>query len=118
MLPVGGIPATVKSLGSGDPTSRATIPGVSAATFAVPAALGSGSFPLTISVNGVTGNTHLLPVASSGLSLSQTGVTFRAVTGSVTPLERSISVISTSQAITWNATSSTVSGGNWLFVSP
>ena len=52
------------------------------------------------------------------LHVSQTGVTFQAVAGSTSALQRKISIISTSTPINWTATASTVTGGNWLQVTP
>jgi len=110
-LTMGGFPVAIHS-------QLTNFPGIFLLKFAVPAGLGTGQFPLTISSNGVDGNVNILPVASNGLSLSQTGVTFRAVAGSANLAQRSIAVISTSMLINWTATPSTVSGGNWLQVSP
>ncbi|HEV2691084.1 MAG TPA: hypothetical protein VGV35_21155, partial [Bryobacteraceae bacterium] len=82
-LTMAGFPVAIRS-------QLTNFPGIFLLKFAVPAGLASGQFPLTISSNGVNGNVNILPVASNGLSLSQTGATFRAVAGSANVGQRSI----------------------------
>lgn len=87
-------------------------------SFVVPALIGPAHYPAFITIGGVSSNNILLPIGTNGLSTSQTGVTFREVTGSSTVLQRTVSVISGSDVISWNATATTISGGTWLQVSP
>jgi adhesin/invasin len=115
-LNVVGFSTAVEAIKENDPIFN--FPGVYGLTFVVPPTLGSGSFPISISINNVSSTTRFLPVQSTGLNLSQTGVTFRAVAGSPNALQRTITVSSTSQIINWTATTATISGGTWLQVSP
>jgi adhesin/invasin len=113
---VGGIPTTVEAILANDGIFN--FPGVYGLVFVVPTQLPSGSASLFITFNNLSSVVLNIPIQSSGLTLSQTGATFRAVLGTTTPLQRTISVISTSQPISWTASAATVSGGNWLQVSP
>jgi uncharacterized protein (TIGR03437 family) len=73
---------------------------------------------LTRGIAGANGLAYsIVSPATAPLALSQTGVTFRAVTGS-TNLQRSVSVFAVTKAVSWTAVSSTISGGNWLQVTP
>ena len=113
---MGGFSVAVESLKDNVPIYNFL--GIYTVVFAVPPQLGSGTYPVTVTIGGITSNANLIPVASTGLSLSQTGVTFRVVAGSTSPLQRSIVVIGNSTAINWTATAATISGGNWLQVTP
>ncbi|HEV8144795.1 MAG TPA: hypothetical protein VGP79_00365 [Bryobacteraceae bacterium] len=115
-LMVGGFPAVVEELRFADPIFR--FPGVYGMTFVVPPTLGTGNAPMSISIGNQVSATRFLPIRSTGLTVSQSGVTLRAVAGSSASVQRSISVISTSAPISWNATATTISGGNWLQVTP
>lgn len=54
-----------------------------------------------------------------GLLLSQTGLTFRSVSGGGNPPPKTIAVLSSSQPIDWRLSTSTLSGGNsWLLATP
>ena len=75
-LVVGGFPATVESIRANDPIFG--FPGVFGLTFVLPPQLGSGNAPLSISINNLTSTTRNVPIQSKGLSVSQSGVTFRA----------------------------------------
>jgi uncharacterized protein (TIGR03437 family) len=92
--------------------------GIYSFTIVVPPDLPSGSYPITLSIGGVTSDSIFIPVFSEGLVLSQTGATFRTVAGSPGPLQRSVSIVSNALAVNWTASATTVSGGNWLQVTP
>jgi len=90
------------------------------AVYTVPA-LSQGMHAMVFSVNGIDSPTIHFPVGTSApgaLTVSQTGTTFRAVAGSVTTLERDVSVGGTGAPINWVAFPTTFSGGDWLQVSP
>jgi uncharacterized protein (TIGR03437 family) len=116
LVSVGGFPVATESIQ--DNVAPLFSIGLYSLLFTVPAQLASGSYPITVTIGGIVSNPTFLPVASTGLSLTQTGVTFQAVAGSSTTLQRNISVISTSTPISWTATASTISGGTWLQVTP
>ena len=86
------------------------------ATFTVPQ-LSDGLHPMVLSVAGHSSPSLFLPVSSitgPSLVVSQSGTTFRAVARSITTLERDVSVSSNGGVISWTATPSTFSGGDWL----
>jgi len=114
---LGGFSAAVESI---QPFSLyLPFPGYETVTFAVPASLSSGDQLIVLSVGNLTsGGPILIPVVATGLILSQTGATFQAVAGSATTFQQNIFVIATDQVTSWTATASTISGGNWLQVSP
>ena len=87
-------------------------------TFPVPSTLPSGTYPLIVTIAGASSLPSPLQIVASGLILSQTGSTFRAVSGSATALQRTITIASAAGVIAWSASASTVSGGNWLQVTP
>jgi adhesin/invasin len=116
VITLGGVQVNVETLVEN--AAPFFFPGVFAATIAVPASLSAGFYPVMAALGGLSSNTDFLPVATNGLSLSQTGETFRAVAGSLNALSRRVVVISTSVPINWTATAATISGGDWLQVNP
>jgi len=80
---------------------------------------GGQSSVLATGIPGAIGLAYsLVSPATVPLVLSQTGVTFRAVAGSTDQLQRSISVVATTKAVSWTAATSTIAGGNWLQATP
>lgn len=95
------------------------VPGFESLTFAVPASLSSGDQTIVMTVGKLTsGGPILIPVVATGLILSQTGATFQAVAGSATIFQQSVFIIAANQVTNWTAMASTISGGNWLQVTP
>ena len=113
-LTLGGFPTSVESL----TPSTYSVPGQFTAAFTVPLYLTSGNQPLVVSIGGVSSEPRLITVVATGLILSQTGATFQAVSGSATTFQQNVFVIAASQVTSWSATASTISGGNWLQVTP
>lgn len=113
---LGGFSTAVESI---QPYMNFPLPGFDTVTFAVPPYLSSGDQAIVLSVGNLTsGGPILIPVVATGLILSQTGATFQAVAGSATSFQQNVFVIAADQATNWAATASTISGGNWLEVSP
>jgi len=74
---------------------------------------------LTRGIAGANGLAYsIVSPATTPLVLSQTGVTFRAVAGSANQLQRSVSVFAVTKTVSWTAVASTISGGNWLQITP
>jgi len=111
---LGGFSVPVESIRANDPIFD--FPGVLALTFVVPPQMLTTTAPLSISLGILSSAIRTIPIRSKGLSVSQSGVTFRAVVGSPAVLERTLPVISSSGSITWFAVPATVSGGGWLQV--
>ena len=114
-LTLGGFSSNVEDLSA---VQFQNVPGLYQVTFAVPPYLTSGNQTLLIKVGGVTSEPRVIPVLATGLVLSQRGTTFNAVVGSNATQQRNIFVLAPSSTINWTATASTLSGGNWLQVSP
>ncbi len=113
---LGGFSTAVESI---QPYLNFPFPGFDTVTFAVPPYLSSGDQAIVLSVGNLTsGGPILIPVVATGLILSETGVTFQAVSGSATTFQQNVFIIAASQVTSWSAAASTVSGGNWLQVSP
>jgi uncharacterized protein (TIGR03437 family) len=116
-ITLGGFPVPIESLTS-IPESPSAVPGSFVAGITVPPYLTSGNQVAVLSIGGVSGIPALISVVATGLILSQTGATFQAVAGSATTFQQNIFVIGTNQVTNWIATASTISGGNWLQVTP
>jgi uncharacterized protein (TIGR03437 family) len=116
---LGGFPAAVQFI---EPYPNYPVPvGYLFLYFTVPPDVPTGNQPMVMSIGGLSSQPNvnwLLPVVATGLILSQTGATFQAVAGSPTTLQQDVFVIAADQVTEWNATSSTVAGGNWLQVTP
>lgn len=82
----------------------------------------SGQVSITTSPDGVSSSIPVLITVSStqqSIVLSQTGLLFTAVQGGSSMPAQSISVLNGgSGSLNFSATASTLSGGNWLSVSP
>ncbi len=111
-ITVGGFPVAIES------TNPAPFLSFYQVGLTVPASLTSGNQVILMSVGGASSPPLSIPVVATGLILSQTGATFQAVAGSATTFQESVFIIATNQVTSWSATASTVSGGNWLQVSP
>lgn len=111
---LGGFPAKVESVIFAHPENDTYDVAI-----AIPARLQSGTYVVILTIAGVSSEPiPVLQVFATGLVLSQSGVTFRAVAGSATLLQQSSSVIGTDKVISWTASPSTISGGDWLQVTP
>jgi uncharacterized protein (TIGR03437 family) len=114
---VGGVFAVAETVAA----NAFMIPGLYGLGFVVPAVLRSGYYPLAFSIGGKSTPSsplRVLPVLATGLFVSQGGATFRAVAGTPAILQRLVSVQSASGVIAWKATVSTLSGGEWLRITP
>lgn len=110
-----------------DTASGVALPGKPAVltVSADPSKLSIGTYTGSISVSGSNGESHdvLVTLTISSLSgaflLSQTGLTFTAVeAGGVVP-PQSFGVINVGSAtLNWTASTTTLSGNNWLTVAP
>lgn len=116
-ITLGGFPAPIESL-TPIPESPSAVPGAFVAGITVPPYLTSGNQVAVLSIGGVSGIPALISVVATGLILSQTGATFQAVAGSATNFQQNVFIIATDQVTSWTATASTISGGNWLQVTP
>ena len=117
-ITIGGFPASVASLSPVSESNNAGLPGNFVVLFTVPPSLTSGDQVIAVSVGGFSSQTRLISVVATGLILSQTGATFQAVAGSATTFQQNVFIIAASQVTSWTATASTISGGNWLQVTP
>jgi uncharacterized protein (TIGR03437 family) len=78
-----------------------------------------GRHTLAIQAGGFTTANVVLVIFSNGLILTQTGLTFNALQGGPKPAPQSFSVLSGAGTITYNVSTSTLSGGTgWLSVTP
>lgn len=84
-------------------------PGTYNGTIVIAAAASSITIPATLSVSPAAGT----------LTVSQSGLTFNAVAQGGPPLPQQFGILNTGQgSLAWTAAASTLSGGNWLQVSP
>ncbi len=85
----------------------------------VPQDLAEGDYPLSLSIQGYTSNVVPLSVRPFGIVPTQTGFTFQAAQGGGAPSPSSFQVLNaTATNLTLGITTSTVTGGDWLSVSP
>jgi len=91
---------------------------------ATPGSLAPGTYSGTVAITGV-GSTINVPVTLSvsaptaAILISQVGLSFTAVAQGGVPLPQTFGILNTGQgSMNWSATSSTISGGNWLAISP
>jgi uncharacterized protein (TIGR03437 family) len=90
-------------------TPGSLTPGTYNGSISVSAAGGATSVPVTLSVSPAT------PI----ILLSQTALSFNAVAHGGLPLPGGFGILNTGQgSMNWSATASTLSGGNWLQISP
>lgn len=108
-------------------TASGTATQSSPATLAVtatPGTLAPGTYSAAITVTG-SGTTVNIPVtlsissAASILLISQSAVRFTAVSQGSSPLPQTFGILNSGQgSMDWSATGSTLSGGNWLSITP
>jgi len=87
--------------------------------------LPAGTYPGTISIVIAGGKSFSIPVVitvtgtQGGVTVSQSGLLFRAVQGGSSPPSQSIEVINAgSGTVSFSSSASTLTGGGWLSVSP
>jgi uncharacterized protein (TIGR03437 family) len=90
-------------------TPGSLLPGTYSGAIAITGAGSAINIPVTLSVSAPT----------AAILLSQTGMSFTAVAQGGAPLPRNFGILNTGQgAMSWSATASTLSGGNWLQITP
>lgn len=111
------------SLSSQSGTATPSVPATITLT-ATPGSLAAGTYSGAITISGA-GSAVTVPVtltisAPSGTMLvSQAGLTFNAVAQGGSPLAQVLGILNTGQgAFNWTASASTLSGGNWLSITP
>jgi uncharacterized protein (TIGR03437 family) len=94
-------------------------------TVGVNTSIGAGNYVglITVSSSGVANSPQYVPVlfrvtADSALQISPGPLTFTQVSGAAPPLAQKLIVASTGTILTVNASVSTLTGGNWLSVTP
>ncbi|HLK66507.1 MAG TPA: IPT/TIG domain-containing protein [Bryobacteraceae bacterium] len=129
----GSLPFTASSLtASGGPwlsvspangTATSSTPGSLTVT-ATPGSLAPGTYLGTISVSG-GGKTIAIPVSFSvsaptaTILLSQSALSFTGVEQGGVPLSRNFGILNVGKgSMSWTATATTLSGGNWIQISP
>jgi len=110
------------SPGSGTATP---VQSASVSVQADPTGLGPGTYTGTVMVTSGSGAPAAVPVTMTispvtrHMILSQAGLQFNAVAQGGTPAAQSFAVINSGQGdMSWTAQSNTLSGGNWLSISP
>jgi len=106
-------PGSAPAFGQGSIQVTADPTGLDAGTYTgyVTVTAGASQFNVSV-VMTVTGSQQII-------SLSQTGLTFRAVAGGGAPAPQSYGVLNGGAgSLTWTATGSTLSGSNWLTWTP
>jgi len=105
--------------GTATPSSPASLT-VSAA----PGSLAAGTYSGTVTITG-TGSTIKIPVTlsvsapSAIMLVSQSALSFTAVSRGGVPLPQNFGILNTGQgSMSWTAAATTLSGGNWLQISP
>ncbi|MDQ2947205.1 MAG: putative Ig domain-containing protein [Acidobacteriota bacterium] len=87
--------------------------------FDIPFGLKPGNHSVTIQAGGFSSNVANLHTVSSGIILTQTGLTFRAVAGQPAPPPQSFAVLSGSGALNFTTSTSTLPEGlGWLSITP
>ena len=108
------------------PASGTTTPSspASLTITASPGSLDPGTYSGTVTITGA-GSTINIPITlsvstpTSVILISQTALTFTAVAQGGVPLPQNFGVLNTGQgSMDWTATATTLSGGNWLQISP
>jgi uncharacterized protein (TIGR03437 family) len=92
---------------------------------ATPGSLGPGVYLGTVTIASSTNERAVVSVTMTitsvrqSIQLSQTGLTFTGVANGGFVLPQSFAVLNTGQGVmNWTAAASTLSGGNWLSISP
>jgi uncharacterized protein (TIGR03437 family) len=105
--------------GTATPSSPASL-----TVSATPGSLAPGTYSGTVAITGA-GNTISVPVTlsvsapSAIILVSQSALSFSAVAQGGVPLPQNFGILNTGQgSMGWTATASTLSGGNWLKISP
>src|ERR1035437_8022952 len=105
--------------GTATPSSPASLTVTAAPGWLVP-----GTYCGTVTITGA-GSTINLPVTLSVsaptaiILVSQSGLSFTAVAQGGVPLPQNFGILNTGQgSMSWTATATTLSGGNWLQISP
>jgi uncharacterized protein (TIGR03437 family) len=121
------VSATVTTPSGGSWLSVAPSSGTTPAPFAVtatPGSLAPGTYSGAVTLAG-GGGTLSIPVTLSisaptaSILLSQSGLSFTAVSGGGAPLSKSFGILNTGQgSLNWTAVGSTSSGGKWLQIAP
>jgi uncharacterized protein (TIGR03437 family) len=111
------------SISAASGTATASAP-ASLTITASPGSLAPGTYSGTVAITGA-GSTINLPVTLSVsaptavILVSQVGLSFTAVSQGGVPLPQTVGILNIGQgAMSWSATSSTLSGGSWLQISP
>jgi uncharacterized protein (TIGR03437 family) len=111
------------SISAGNGTATPSSPAALTVT-ATPGSLAPGTYSGTIAIAGA-GSTINVPATLSVsaptavILVSQTGLSFTAVAQGGVPLPQNFGILNTGQgAMSWSATASTLSGGNWLQITP
>ncbi|HLK65772.1 MAG TPA: BACON domain-containing carbohydrate-binding protein [Bryobacteraceae bacterium] len=111
------------SVSSSGGTATASFP-VSLAITGTPSSLSAGTYSGTVTLTG-GGKTIAIPVTLSvstptaSILLSQSALSFTAVAQGGVPLSQNFGIVNSGQGVlNWTATSSTLSGGSWLRISP
>jgi uncharacterized protein (TIGR03437 family) len=90
-------------------TTGALTPGTYSGTVAITAAGSTINLPVTLSVSAAT----------AVILLSQSGLSFAAVAQGGVPLPQDFAILNIGQGVmSWSATATTLSGGNWLQITP
>ena len=121
--------ATTSSGGSWlnvSPTSGTATPSAPAALTltATPGSLAAGTYNGTVAITGAGSSLSLTVTMSVSaptavILVSQTGLSFTAVAQGGVPLPQNFGILNTGQgSMSWSATATTLSGGNWLQISP
>ena len=105
--------------GTATPSSPASL-----TVTATPGSLAPGTYSGTVTITG-GGSTINVPVTLSVsaptamILVSQSGLSFTAVAQGGVPLPQNFGILNTGQgSMSWTATATTLSGGNWLQISP
>jgi uncharacterized protein (TIGR03437 family) len=91
---------------------------------ATPGSLTPGTYSGTVTISGAGSSigiavTMSVSAPSAVILISQTGLSFTAVAQGGVPLPQNFGILNTGQgSMAWTATATTLSGGNWLQISP
>ena len=105
--------------GAATPSSPASL-----TVTAAPGSLAPGTYSGTVTVTGAgssvsIGVTMSVSAPTAIILVSQSGLSFTAVSQGGVPLPQNFGILNTGQgSLSWTATASTLSGGNWLQISP
>jgi uncharacterized protein (TIGR03437 family) len=97
---------------------------VSLTVTATPGSLTAGTYSGTITITGAGSTVNVavtlsISAATRIILISQNALSFTAVAQGGVPLPQTFGILNTGQAsLSWTATATTISGGNWLQISP